>query len=338
MSNYIKKHKPEWEELERLVARARTHVSSMNFDELERLDTLYRKATIHLAQVSTRTRDANLIRYLNDLTAAAHSIIYVAPKPQPAKLVWNFLTEGFARAIARTWKFHAASILLMVIGALVAYFAVKHDPAAAYALLPAQEERLPGSTREQLLSAMRHGRDTEGGNKFFFASFLFSHNLNVGFLTLALGVLAAIPSVFLIVYNGMILGAFTAVHHGAGIYAEYWAWILPHGVTELSAIALAGGGGLMLGRSIVCPGVLSRTESLYRAGLEAVRICFGIGLMLFCAGAIESFLRQSHLPLESRFAFAGATAVFWCLYFWRGFVKERESRFLDVDPLRNLPS
>ena len=338
MSNYIKKHKPEWEELERLVARANASVKTMNFDELERLDTLYRKATIHLAQVSTRTRDANLIRYLNDLTAAAHSIIYVAPKPQPAQLVWNFLTEGFARSIARTWKFHAASVLLMVLGALVAYFAVQHDPAAAYALLPAQEERLPGSTREQLLSALRHGRDQDGGGKFFFASFLFSHNLNVGFLTLALGVLAAVPSVFLIVYNGMLVGAFTAVHHGAGIYTEYWAWILPHGVTELSAIALAGGGGLLLGRAVVCPGTLSRTESLHRAGLEAVRICFGIGLMLLCAGGIESYLRQSHLPLESRFAFAGATALFWGLYFWRGFVIERNARVLDATPFQKQPA
>ncbi len=326
MSNYIQKHKPEWDELERLVARARKSLNQMNFDEIERLDALYRRATIHLAQVSTRTRDAALIRYLNDLTAAAHAIIYVAPPPQPVRNAMTFVTDGFARAVARTWKFHAASVLLMVAGAFVAYTAVQNDPAAAYALLPNGEVRLPGSTREQLLSAMRAGRDQEGGSKFFFASFLFSNNLNVGFLTLALGVLAAIPSIYLITFNGMILGAFTAVHHNAGIYSEYWAWILPHGVTELSAIALAGGGGLLLGRAVVCPGMLTRTESLYRAGLEAVRICFGIGIMLLFAGAIESFLRQSHLPLASRFVFAAGTAVFWGLYFWRGFVLERRAK------------
>lgn len=325
MSNYIQKHKPEWDELARLVEKARSSLKQMDFEELERLDALYRRATIHLAQVSTRTRDAALIKYLNDLTAAAHSIIYVAPKPQPFKAAITFVTEGFARAIARTWKFHAVAVLLLIAGAIVAYFAVQTDPSAAYALMPGGEVRLPGSTREQLLSALRSGRDQGEGTKFFFASFLFSHNLNVGFLTLALGVLAAIPSVFLIFYNGMILGAFTAIHHNAGIYGEYWAWILPHGVTELSAITLAGGAGLMLGRSVVCPGMRSRTESLYHAGLEAVRVCFGIAIMLFCAGAIESFLRQSHLPLASRFAFAGGTAVFWGLYFWRGFVLERRA-------------
>ena len=47
--------------------------------------------------------------------------------------------------------------------AFLAYFAVVQDPVAAYALLPAGEFRLPGATRDQLLEALRHGRDSGGG-------------------------------------------------------------------------------------------------------------------------------------------------------------------------------
>ena len=103
------------------------------------------------------------------------------------------------------------------------------------------------------------------------------------------------PTVLLLGYNGMVLGAFTSGYHGAGIHAEYWAWILPHGVTELTAVVLCGGTGLLLGRAAVAPGLHTREESLRRAGREAGRVCLGVAGMLVFAASVESYLRQSHL-------------------------------------------
>jgi len=323
MSNYISKHKPEWEELEALVARARKSLKGMNAEELARLDVLYRQTTVHLAQVATRTKDISLLNYLNNLTAAAHAVIYLPPKRSASQSALTFITDGFARVVARTWAYHAAAGALMLFGGFLAYLAVWRDPLAAYAIMPAMEMRLPGSSKEQLLEALRHGRSMKSGEKFIFASFLFSHNLKVGLLTMSLGVLAAIPSIILIVYNGMILGAFTAIHHNNGIYAEYWAWILPHGVSELGAIVLCGGIGLMLGRAVVCPGMLSRAESLRLAGQEAVKVAMGVAAMLVLAAVVESYLRQSHLSTGQRFLFAGGTFLLWSMYFLRGWLLER---------------
>src|SRR5215813_7133111 len=80
MSDFIRRNKPAWTELENLVARARKRARTMSPRELARLDALYRRTTIHLAQVTTRTQDARLAKYLNDLTASAHSIIYLPPR------------------------------------------------------------------------------------------------------------------------------------------------------------------------------------------------------------------------------------------------------------------
>ncbi|MCY3021945.1 MAG: stage II sporulation protein M [Planctomycetota bacterium] len=323
MSDYIARNRPDWEELEKLVARARRSIRDLSPEELARLDVLYRRTTVHLAQVATRTRDASLARYLNDLTAAAHSVIYLPPRGAPLKSAWAFVHDGFARAVARSWRYHAIAAGLILLGAIIAYFAVQQDQAAAYALLPEGEFRQPGASREQLLQALRYGRDEGSGQKFAFASFLFSHNLQVGLLSLALGVLAAVPSVILLIYNGMMLGAFTAVHHGSGIYVEYWAWIIPHGVTEIGAIVLCGGIGLQLGRAVVCPGRFTRAESLRRSGVEAMWTTLGVAGMLVVAAVIESYLRQSHLPTASRLVFAAGTFVFWASYFAHGFLAER---------------
>ena len=69
MPDYISKNKPEWEELEALVKRARRSKRSlrrMTSEELSRLDVLYRRTTVHLAQVATRTRDAALLEPFTD--------------------------------------------------------------------------------------------------------------------------------------------------------------------------------------------------------------------------------------------------------------------------------
>jgi uncharacterized membrane protein SpoIIM required for sporulation len=243
MSGFVTRNKPDWDELERLVTSARKSMRRMTPEQLSRLDVLYRRTTIHLSQVSTRTRDRRLIRYLNDLTANAHGLIYLPPKRSLFAGIGHFVFEGFARSLARNWKMHAISAALLVGGAVFAYFAAMADPLTAYALWPRQDQRQPGSSHEQLLEVLRGGRDQKGGSKFFFASFLFSHNLKVGLLALSTGVLAAIPTTLLMIYNGMLLGVFVAIHQRAGIDAELWAWILPHGITEMGSVTTRGATG-----------------------------------------------------------------------------------------------
>jgi uncharacterized membrane protein SpoIIM required for sporulation len=323
MNPFVARKKAEWEELEKLVQRARKSPGALSAEELSRLDILYRRTAVSLAQVTSRTRDAALIKYLNDLTAGAHALIYVQPRQRVFDLLIPFLESGFGRSVVRTGRFHLASLALVLGGALIAYYAVQVDPAAAYALLPEGEFRQLGSTREQLIDVLQSGRDQNQSEKFFFASMLFQHNLKVSLLAMATGILAAAPTVFLMLLNGMILGAFTAVHHSHGIYAEYWAWVLPHGITEIGAIVLCGGIGLQIGCAAVCPGAISRSESLRRAGAEASRTVLGVAFMLFFAAVIESFLRQSTLPTASRLVFAAGTAAFWILYFWRSARIER---------------
>ena len=330
MGGFVNHHKQDWEELSRLVARARRSVRRLSADERERLDELYRRSTIHLARASTRTRDRQLINYLNGLTAAAHSLIYLPPREPLWRGAVRFVAEGFGRAVMRHWRLHLISAVLVIGGGLIGFFAASADPLIAHALWPAGDVRQPGSTREQLLWVLRSGRDQEGAEKFLFASFLFQHNLKVGLLAMATGVLASVPTVFLMLFNGMLMGAFAAIHHQAGIRAEMWAWILPHGITEIGAIILCGGVGLMLGQAVVHPGVRSRKSQLLEAGREAARVCVGVGGMLVAAAVIESYVRQSHFSTTARLAFAAATALFWAAYFTYGQLRERAQRRADA--------
>jgi len=331
MSSFTARHRPEWEELESLVRRARRWTGSLSADDRERLDQLYRRTTVHLARVATRSTDQVLIDYLNHLTAAAHSIIYLPPRQSIAGRIGQFAVDDFPRAIARNWRAHTLSAVLLIAGALIGYFASMADPVLCHALWPSSDPRQPGASAEQLVSHLRHGREDSSGMKFLMSSFLFQHNLTVAVLAMGTGMLAAVPTVFLMIFNGMILGVFVAIHHQAGIDAEMWAWILPHGVTELGAITLCGGVGLMLGQAVVSPGTLSRTQSLLNAGREAATICIGAAVMLLAAGFIEGYIRQTNWTSAQRLLFAGSTAVFWIAYIVLGLVRSRDVKIVALN-------
>ena len=64
----------------------------------------------------------------------------------------------------------------------------------------------------------------------------------------ALGIACCLPTAFLLLYNGLGVGAFVALYASRGLGFELGGWLLIHGVTELFAITLAGGGNVDQGR------------------------------------------------------------------------------------------
>ncbi|MCA9052855.1 MAG: stage II sporulation protein M [Planctomycetaceae bacterium] len=327
MTDLIAVYESEWRELDRLLRSAEHSIGSLSPETLARIDVLYRRATVHLARATTRGRDPQLIAYLNSLTARAHSLIYVSPRRSLLLGGWRFLSTGFARCIARQWKMHLASAIIFFGSALFGYFISQQDTQAAYALSNPQDLRQPGSSPEQLQDILRGGRDQQHGELFLFASFLFQNNLKVAIMALATGILASVPTVLILVSNGLMLGHFASLHsHSSELFWEMWAWILPHGIPELGAIVLAGGTGIMLGQALLRPGELSRAESLRRAGTEAGLTTIGLAGMLLIAAIIESYVRQSHWSTSTRLAFASVTGVAWTAYFYNGWRLERAHR------------
>jgi uncharacterized membrane protein SpoIIM required for sporulation len=141
-----------------------------------------------------------------------------------------------------------------------------------------------------------------------------SNNVRVTFAAFAGGILAGVGTVVALVMNGIMLGAV------AGIFANYsanlhlWAFILPHGVIELTAICIGGGAGLWLGSAFVLPGRITRREALVVRGREAVSLIGGVAVMLVVAGMIEGFISPSELPNPVKFALAALFALLLVAY------------------------
>ena len=112
-------------------------------------------------------------------------------------------------------------------------------------------------------------------------------------------------------YNGLSVGAIMALHVDRGLGLDMGGWLSVHGVTEISAICIACGGGVQLGAAILFPGALSRREALQRAGRDAVKLAIVAAVMLLVAALLEGFLRQLVQDMTIRYAIGWGIGALW---------------------------
>ena len=130
-------------------------------------------------------------------------------------------------------------------GGFIGLALARHDPTALYAFLPADMgygtdivDRLWSSPEARQEFLARDGANL--GQNSFFGSYLFANNTRVGLLSFATGILAGIPTALLMLYNGLILGAFVAVFLQDAWPITFAAWILPHAIPELTRALTTG--------------------------------------------------------------------------------------------------
>jgi len=269
-----------------------------------------------------RDADPDEIHYLNSLCVRAYAFLYANaheegdPRAGRASLRERAqeLALELRSAFARSWQAQLVSWGLLLVGGLLGAALTSQNPDALYALVPANFGYSP-DTVDRLWSSAEAREDflareeVSIGQNAWFGSVLFTHNTRVGLLAFAAGILAGIPTVLLQLYNGLVLGALSAVFFRDALPVAYLAWLLPHAVPELTAISLCASAGLMLGGAIAAPGRLGRGLALREAAQSAVVVAASSVPLFLLAALTESFVRESELGLTPRFAIAGTYTV-----------------------------
>jgi uncharacterized membrane protein SpoIIM required for sporulation len=82
---------------------------------------------------------------------------------------------------------------------------------------------------------------------------------------------------------------------------DLWSFVASHGALELPSIFIAGGAGLRLATGMLFPGIYTRSDSLARAAVDAIRLVAGTVPLLVIAGTLEGFLSPSGAPMTVKF-------------------------------------
>lgn len=318
LAEFVEQRRPKWSALERLLDTAeRDGLSKLSLDDARTLSRLYRSTSSDLLWVRARAGAADLSGYLNDVVGRAYAITYPGKRVRLGE-VGRFLTMGFPDVMAREWRMFVAAFLLFWAGFGFGWIGMMFDPDAAPYLVPGDHLKLDPEKR-QADEAKNQGAGA--GQQAMFTSFLFTHNIQVAFLAFALGLTAGLGTAILMFLNGVMLGSLAWVYTAKGMAGWFWAWILPHGIPEISAIVIAGAAGFVLARALVAPKGLSRRAALKREGKTALQLLLGTLALFVLAGFIEGTISQIHPPRLSvlfkiSFALMIGSGVY--AYLWSG--------------------
>lgn len=282
-------------ELEGLLRRTDASSPRLGIRDAERLARLYVRAAAELQRARREEIDPARLLALEGVLASAYSMLYARGPQRPSwPRVLTFLIRDFPRLVRSELRLIGLSAALLLAGALAGAFVVHFDPGALLVVVP--DMHLEQTPDERVRHEAQREAFDAGGSAVF-SSFLFTHNIQVTFLVFALGLTCGIGSAAVLFWNGIPVGALAAQYHGSDQALFFWAWILPHGVVELSVVAIAGGAGFVLARGLVRPGRRSRRAALAFEARRALGLVLGGMPLLVIAGLVEGSVSQLHPPL-----------------------------------------
>ncbi|GAA3626873.1 stage II sporulation protein M [Lentzea roselyniae] len=300
---FIDRHRASWERLEQLVKRS----GRLSGPEADELIELYQRVTTHLSVVRSQTPDPATVERLSSLVAQARSALTGTHTPA-WRLVTRFFTHRLPAAIYLGWRWWvpAGVVFYLVTGIMAAWIATNPDVQATIAA----PEDLREMTRVGGGYEAYYSSDPAGS----FAAKVWTNNAWVSAACLLLGVLFAIPPVYLLFTNAVNLAVGVGLMFGAGRGGLFLGLLAPHGLLELTAVFVAAGIGMRLGWQVIDPGKRTRAAALAAEGRSVVAVALGLVVVLLVSGVLEGFVTPSGWPTWVRVGIGVVAEVLFLLY------------------------
>ena len=306
---FVRLRTPEWEELARLVASAGHQPEKLGPGGVRRLGTTYRAAAADLALARRRWPGDPVTVRLEDLVGRSRHLVY-ASESRSASLR-QFLSRGYWRLVRERLGLVGLCWLLMIVPALLVGVWAASDPAAAGRFLPGQFRGAGENAGGDLGLSV--------GYQATLAGQILTNNIQVSFVAFAGGILAGVGTTLVLLYNGALLGGVAGLTMAAGRTGPFLSLVAPHGVLELSVIAVSGAAGFSVGWALIDPGRRSRRVALGLGARRGAEIVLGTMPWFVLAGIVEGFVTPTALPLAGAITVGLLVAApYWALVFWRG--------------------
>ncbi|MEI2665292.1 stage II sporulation protein M [Rossellomorea sp. LJF3] len=304
VKQFVKQHRDDWKALEDLLGTLRKR-KNMTGTTIDRFNRLYQKAAQNLSYSQTYFPEEEVTDYLNGLVSKSHNLFY-KDQITSGKQIRHFFSTTFIGLLLDQWKFVVLAMVLFTVGALGAFLSVVNDPLHLYSILPAE--------MSQGVDPGNLGKSDGEVNSSIMSAAIMTNNIKVAFLAFAGGVTFGLLTMYMLVYNGIIVGALAAVFWHQGMSYEFWAYIVPHGMIELTAIFIAGGAGLLMGYKLFVPGRFTRGYQLKEQAKRSVQLLLGTIPLFVIAGIIEGFITPAAISLPAKYMVALLTVAGLILY------------------------
>lgn len=249
--------------------------------------------------------------YLNQLTSFKFINLYKNQKLSRGRFR-NFWFREIPLLVAEHRRQLLYSLLFFTIGIFIGVFSAANDE--TYPRLIMGDEYM-NRTIENIEKGdpMAIYKSYDASSSFLFIT---TNNIKVSFIAFIAGIMISAGSIFLLISNGIMLGAFQFFFYQKGLLLTSILSVWVHGTLEITSIIVAGGAGIVMGNSILFPGSYPRGYAFRKGAADGVKIVISLVPFFIFAGFLEGFVtRHTFMPVWISSSIILISLAFVILYF-----------------------
>lgn len=278
-TKFIEQNKEKWREFEAIL--------KLKVQDPDKLSKLFIEVTDDLSYSRTHYSNRSVRVYLNGLAQQVFYNIYKNKRNTKAKFI-EFWTDELPRNIYESRKAFYLSTIIFVVAFIIGVVSSIYDPEFATVILGQGYIEM---TLENIENGDPMGVYKDSGQVDMFLGITLN-NLRVDMLTFISGLFASIGSIFVMLYNGIMVGTFQYFFIERGLFWESFLTIWMHGSLEIPTIVISGAAGMVFGSGLILPGTYGRFRSFLMSARRGIKLLLGVIPITIAAGFIESFLTR----------------------------------------------
>ncbi len=301
---FLKKNAERWKEIESFIVAGKKASP-------DKLADLFIGLTDDLSYSRTFYAGSKTTQYLNSLTIKVHQSIYKSKKERKERFILFWKYEA-PTIFFKHRKEILISFIIFFLAMLIGVVSSAGDSGFVRLIMG---ESYVNMTLENIDKGdpMAVYKQMNGIDMFLGITF---NNIRVSFIAFMFGLLISFGTAWILISNGIMLGAFQYFFHIHGLLIESVLVIWIHGTLEISAIIIAGAAGLTLGNSILFPGTYSRRHSFMIGAKEGLKMIVSLIPIFITAGFLESFVtRHTGMPVVVSLSIILGSLFFVVWYF-----------------------
>ncbi len=277
---FIKQNKAKWLQFEKAIQQKK-------IDDPDELSKLYLHLINDLAYAQTYYKKSKLVVYLNDLAVKVFQKIYKT-KRQDTNLLLDFFKVEVPLILFQYRKYVLYSFIFFLLAVIIGVVSAANDDSFVRLILG---DSYVNSTLQNIENGDPVAVYKGGSNWGSFIGITFN-NLKVGLTSFVYGVTGGIGTGYILLQNGIMLGAFQYFFEQQGVLWKSAKGIWIHGAMEIFAIVIEGAAGFILGASILFPKTLSRLNSFKIGMRNSIKIVISTFPFTIAAGFLEGFITR----------------------------------------------
>ncbi len=282
---FTKKNKDKWQNYE----KALTGKSQLNPEDLT---VIYLDLTDDLAYAATYYPESKLPVYLNELAGIAHRKIYKTKKTS-GSAIKRFYLHDFPLMFYRYRQYLLFSFIVFLVFAAIGWYSTSQN-------LDFARWIMGNAYVDMTLENIKKGDPMavyKQANEVDMFLGITINNIKVALYTFMMGITLGLGTLYYLMRNAIMLGAFQYFFLEHGVFWESVRTIWIHGTIEISVIIVAGAAGFIMASGILMPGTYTRKQSFIQKARDGLKVMISTIPFFIIAGFFEGFVtRHTEMP------------------------------------------